>query len=123
MTQLHAGPGRVLVVEDDPTIRDLLCDVVRSHHIEVKPVENGRDALDAAAAEPPDLVLLDLHMPVMDGATFAREYRHRGGTAAIVVLSSCARPADDLAGVDVDRVIEKPVRVEDVDAVLQGSSR
>jgi len=39
------------------------------------------------------------------------------------VLSSCARPADDLAGVDVDRVIEKPVRVEDVDAVLQGSSR
>lgn len=111
-----------MIVEDDPTIRDLLCDVVRGHDLEVSPAENGRDALEIAAAEPPDLVFLDLHMPVMDGATFAREYRHRGGTATIVVVSSCARASDDLAGVDVDRVIAKPFRVEDVDAVLQSRS-
>src|SRR5438105_14689365 len=103
---------RVLVVEDDPLIRDVLTQVAQGGGFETSSAENGRDALSLATADEPDVVLLDLHMPVMDGASFAREYRRRGGRAPILVLSNCDEAGDDLHGIRIACIVSKPLYLE-----------
>ena len=66
---------RVLVVDDDAETRHLIQSFLRSTEIEVQSVANGREALNVLAGYRPDLVLLDLVMPVMDGMTFLDEIR------------------------------------------------
>jgi two-component system OmpR family response regulator len=115
--------GHVLVVEDDPVIRDVLSELAHDRGFETAVAGNGRDALTLATADDPELVLLDLNMPVMDGPSFAREYRRRGGRAAILVLSSTPQATADLRGVQVDGFLQKPFRVEDVERALGNSLR
>ena len=64
--------GRVLVVDDDPDILDALSEILEVEGYEVQRARNGREALQRLEHTPPDLVLLDLMMPVMDGWEFAR---------------------------------------------------
>ena len=109
---------RVLVVEDDPLIRDVLTQVAQGGGFETSSAENGRDALSLATADEPDVVLLDLHMPVMDGASFAREYRRRGGRAPILVVSNCDEAGDDLRGIRIAGFVSKPFKLEDVERAL-----
>ena len=70
-TPTLAQAGRVLVV-DEPTIRDLVQDVLSQAGFEVGCATNGVTALEPLADWPPDVILLDLMMPVMDGFAFAR---------------------------------------------------
>jgi CheY-like chemotaxis protein len=67
--------GRVLVVEDEKTTRDLMVRSVRKEGWDVVEAGNGREALDRIAERKPDLIFLDLMMPVMDGFEFIRELR------------------------------------------------
>ena len=67
--------GRVLVVEDEKTTRDLMVRLVRKEGWDVVEAGNGREALDRIAERKPDLIFLDLMMPVMDGFEFIRELR------------------------------------------------
>jgi len=61
------NPKRILVVDDDPTVRDSLKDVLVAEGYFVLPAENGQQALTIAASAKVDLVLLDLNMPVKNG--------------------------------------------------------
>jgi CheY-like chemotaxis protein len=84
----------ILVVDDDIDIRDAIRVVLQGHGYQVAAAANGRDALDYLhRAEPPDLVLLDLIMPVMDGWQFRKEQKRDPALAAIpvVVISSAAQ--------------------------------
>ena len=67
-------PVRVLVVDDDPTILELVM-ALEDEGYEVATASNGREALDRTTAFAPEVILLDMNMPVMDGAAFTAAYR------------------------------------------------
>jgi len=81
-----AGAGTVLVVEDDPAVREILRRVLERDGWSVVEAANGRIALDRVAAGVPDLVLLDLMMPEMDGFAFLETVRRRAGWSTPVVV-------------------------------------
>jgi CheY-like chemotaxis protein len=85
--------ARVLVVEDDPDLAALEADVLleRGHAVEI--ASNGREALEAVERAAPDLIVLDMKMPVMGGREFAEEYRRREPKAAPIVVVTAADDA------------------------------
>ena len=78
---------RVLVVDDDPDILDALAEILEVEGYEVQRARNGREALQRLEQARPDLVLLDLMMPVMDGWEFARSLSP-ASRPPIIVLSA-----------------------------------
>lgn len=108
----------ILIVEDNPDIRDTLRDVLELHGYAVRTAENGRVGLDMLKGAAPALILLDLMMPVMDGWEFLKAVRGTPGTPAaaipitVVTGSMEQHELERRYGV---RVIAKPV---DVDRLL-----
>ncbi len=108
---------RVLVVEDDPTIREVLVEVLGEHGYEAVGASNGREALDALASspEPPCVILLDLMMPVMDGRSFREEQLQKPELSDIPVIVISAH-LDHAVTSDLHAAayLRKPVRLADV---------
>lgn len=108
---------RILVVEDDPTIREVLVEVLGEHGYEAVGVGNGREALDtlASPAERPCVILLDLMMPVMDGRSFREEQLQIPELSHIPVIVISAH-LDQTVATDLhaDIYLKKPVRLADV---------
>jgi signal transduction histidine kinase/DNA-binding response OmpR family regulator len=90
-------PGRVLLVEDDAATREMMGRMLRKERWEVAEAENGRVALTRVAARRPDLILLDLMMPQMDGFEFAQEFRKVEAyrSIPIIVLTAKELTAED----------------------------
>jgi DNA-binding response OmpR family regulator len=78
--------GYVLIVEDMPAVREPIALVLQRAGFATRTAANGREALDLIGAERPDLVILDLAMPVMDGPALLRELRARPATADLPVI-------------------------------------
>jgi len=76
------------VVDDEPGLRQSLGLLLTDAGFTVTAEQDGRRALDRALAEPFDLVLCDVRMPEMDGLAFLRNYRQRGGSALVIVMSA-----------------------------------
>jgi DNA-binding NarL/FixJ family response regulator len=87
----------ILVVEDEQVVRLSVVSYLSDENYDVVGVANGRDALGAIAVRRPDLVLLDLRMPEMDGLEFLREIRGRNDQTPIVVLSGGSSVEDAAA--------------------------
>ena len=87
--------ARVLVVDDDEAILEFVGEALADEGYEVLTALNGEEALALAVGgnSPPDLILLDMRMPVMDGWDFARAYRDAPGPHAPIVLITAARDA------------------------------
>jgi signal transduction histidine kinase/DNA-binding response OmpR family regulator len=83
--------GRILVVEDEEETRNLLVRLIRKEGWDVAEAENGRVALDRIAERKPDLIFLDLMMPVMDGFEFVKEIRNREEYQLIPVVVVTAK--------------------------------
>jgi DNA-binding NtrC family response regulator len=79
---------RVLVIDDAPGLRQSLGLLLTDAGYTVVAEQDGRRGLERATAEPFDLVLCDVRMPEMDGLTFLRSYRQRGGSALVIVMSA-----------------------------------
>ncbi len=79
---------RVLVVDDEPGLRQSLGLLLTDAGYTVTAEQDGRRGLERAVAEPFDLVLCDVRMPAMDGLTFLRKYREGGGSALVIVMSA-----------------------------------
>jgi len=88
--------GDILVVDDDAHIRDVICFTLRNAGMATRAVANGKAALDAIGSAPPDLMILDVGMPEMDGFEVCRAVRR---TSELPILFLTAR--DD----EVDRVV------------------
>jgi two-component system, chemotaxis family, chemotaxis protein CheY len=120
--------GRVLVVEDDELLREALAEVLTDDGHDVRTATNGADALGELEAWEPQLIVLDLMMPVMDGFAFRDEQRRRDlRTDVPVLVLSAVRDLDAAA----DRIaaaacLAKPFRLEEVLAsvstLLDGSA-
>jgi two-component system response regulator MprA len=78
----------VLVVDDDREIRDALTEILREEGFAVREASNGLEALESIAIDQPDLVLLDLMMPVMNGWEVLRALKRAGRALPVVVLSA-----------------------------------
>lgn len=92
-----ADPARVLVVEDDDTIRHVLVIALQDEGYEVRQAVNGQVALDMLSGEGCDLIVLDLMLPVLDGLGFLDQAQRRGLTDGIpVVVLSASRRAQDV---------------------------
>ena len=84
---------RVLVVEDDPDLAALEAELLEEHGHRVEVASNGREALAAVERAAPDLILLDMKMPVMSGREFADEYRRVQPSPAPIVVVTAAEDA------------------------------
>ena len=91
--------GGILVVDDDPDMREFLRLMLTSMGFEVTSAANGQQALDAIERHDPDLILLDMKMPVMDGWEFCRALESRNVRPPIVVLTAAPDPAARAAAV------------------------
>src|SRR5215204_1457642 len=102
-------PKRVLVVDDEAKITNVVADYLRTAGFTVATAANGALAVAAARAQPPDLVVLDLGLPGMDGLDVARELR-RGGAMPIIMLTARGAEADRVVGLELgaDDYIVKP---------------
>ena len=110
--------ARVLIVEDDHNIREALAQVLEMEGYEVSCARNGREGLVDARREHPDIILLDLMMPVMDGWQFRAEQKRDPTISEIpvVVVSACGRRPE----IDAAAYIPKPCTLDDIlDAVLR----
>jgi two-component system response regulator MprA len=101
--------GRVLVVEDDVEIADVLRRSLRNEGYEVKTSADGIEALDVAARFVPDLVVLDLGLPQLDGVEVCRQLR-ADGDVPILMLTARAETEDRVEGLDsgADDYLVKP---------------
>ena len=114
------GTARVLVVEDNDDLRSLLKDVLDDAGFDVEAVADGAQALNVAAAWEPAAIILDLMMPVMDGAAFLRERRQVPGLADVPVLVLTAHPYHYrvLDGINPTAVLRKPYDVDELIAAV-----
>jgi len=79
---------RALIVDDDPATKALISAILRRANICVVPASNGAEALSLLADVRPEVIVLDMRMPVMDGPTFLRELRARSDATPVVIVSS-----------------------------------
>jgi DNA-binding response OmpR family regulator len=99
---------RILVVDDDPDIRELLFTALEDEGYEVVPAGNGQEALAVVRTFRPDVIVLDLMMPVMDGWQFANELRAMDEDIPLVLLSAARDLRTHAKNLDAADIIEKP---------------
>src|SRR5580765_2896101 len=112
---------RILVVEDETDIAQLIKHTLeRSGDAKVDIVESGDAALKAVQASPPDLMILDLNLPALDGTEVCRLVRARPATAALPIIMLTARTteADRVSGLDLgaDDYVTKPFSLRELAA-------
>jgi len=117
--------SRILLVEDDPRISDPLIRVLATEGFTVRHVADGASALAAVDAERPDLVLLDLTLPDVDGLDICRTLRQRSADLPIIMLTARADEMDVIVGFDAgaDDYIAKPFRLAELIARLRSRLR
>ena len=116
--------SRILIVDDEPQILRALRINLRARRYEVYTAATAAEALDAAAAHPPDMVILDLGLPDMDGVQVIEGLR--GWTSApIIVLSGRADSTDKVEALDAgaDDYVTKPFGVEELLARMRAAVR
>jgi two-component system response regulator MprA len=118
-------PERVLVVDDDALVRRMLTRSLAAEGFEVEHVADGGAALAAAAASAPDLVVLDVTMPGLDGLAVCRRLRANGLRGSIIMLTARDAVADRVAGLEAgaDDYLVKPFAVEELVARLHALGR
>jgi two-component system, chemotaxis family, chemotaxis protein CheY len=115
---------RVLVVEDQPDIRDFVAFVLENEGYCVTTADNGAVALEQVARNPVDVVLLDMRMPVMDGWAFARAYRQRPGPHAPIVVLTAANDASTRADqIQAAAYLGKPFELDDLLSIVARYTR
>jgi len=108
--------AKVLVVDDEPNICALLSATLRLVEFEVQVAHNGRDALAAAEQYQPDLVVLDVMLPDLDGFEVARKLRDKGQNMPVLFLTARHSVEDRISGLTVgaDDYVTKPFSLEEV---------
>ncbi|MBI3968956.1 MAG: response regulator [Chloroflexi bacterium] len=109
----------ILVVDDDPWIRDLVELALSGEGYRVATAENGCEALRLVDEDPPRLILLDMRMPVLDGWQFAERYRQKPEPRAPIVCITAAVDAPrSSAEISAAAVLEKPFNLDDLFRVV-----
>ena len=118
-------PANILIVEDDPDILSSLAEAIREEGFDVDTAANGYQALTRLESQQPDLIFLDLMMPLMDGWKFLEVARQRFPTmrAAVVLLSAVHNLTDEARRLGVTAFLPKPFDLEDVQRMAHTLTR
>jgi DNA-binding response OmpR family regulator len=124
MDEHMAGDARVLVVDDEPMVRDVLTRYLARSGYSVSSAGDGEAALVAFEEQPPDLVLLDLMLPRLDGIEVFRRIRRLGSTP-VIMLTAKGSEADRIAGLDLgaDDYVAKPFSPREIVARVRAVLR
>ena len=116
---------RILIVDDEPNIRDLLTTSLRFAGFVVQAVGNGAAAISAVLAEEPDLIVLDVMLPDMNGFSVTKRLRTAGYTAPILFLTAKDDTQDKITGLTVggDDYVTKPFSLDEIVARIKAILR
>jgi two-component system OmpR family response regulator len=108
--------AKVLVVDDEPNIRELLSEALELNGFAVRTACDGRQALAEVALDRPDIIVLDVMMPGLDGFTVARKLREAGDNPMMLFLTARDTVSDRIAGLTAggDDYVTKPFSLEEV---------
>ncbi|MBV9916351.1 MAG: response regulator transcription factor [Solirubrobacterales bacterium] len=117
--------ARVLVVDDEPAVRRALERALRLEDYDVELAADGEEALDALAARPADVVILDVLMPRLDGLEVCRRMRKAGDRTPVLMLTARDAIDDRVTGLDVgaDDYLVKPFALRELQARLRALLR
>jgi DNA-binding NtrC family response regulator len=112
---------KILIVDDEPTVRDALSDILTFLGYQVVAAGTGRDALRTFLADSISLVLTDMDMPEMDGLTLAAHIKDKSPNTPVVIMTGFHREAvtEKLEGRCVDSIILKPFPLEEIENTLR----
>jgi two-component system KDP operon response regulator KdpE len=122
---MSAAPLRVLVIDDEPPIRKLLRVGLSVHGYQILEASSGKTALELVREQPPDLVILDLGLPDMQGHELLRTIRAHNDSVPIVVLSSRDDEAGKVQALDsgADDYVTKPFGMDELLARIRAALR
>ncbi|MDP2299958.1 MAG: response regulator transcription factor [Coriobacteriia bacterium] len=117
--------ARILVVEDDPIIRQTVTYALKRAGFETLASADGLEGLDLATAERPELIVLDLMLPGIDGYRFAEEVRRTNSEVAIIMVTALDGERDTVRGLDAgaDDYLTKPFSMEELLARVRANLR
>lgn len=117
--------ARILVVDDEPNIRDLLSTGLTFGGYQVKTVSNGAATISAVLEEEPDLIILDVMLPDMNGFSVTKRLRGAGFTAPILFLTAKDDTQDKIEGLNAggDDYVTKPFALDEIVARVQAILR
>jgi two-component system OmpR family response regulator len=121
VTDTKIAEGKLLVVDDEPNIVELLSMSLRYAGFEVETAMNGRDAVKAAQSFRPDVILLDVMLPDLDGFDVLRRLRGEGAKVPVLFLTAKDATEDKVMGLTIgaDDYITKPFSLEEVIARIR----
>lgn len=124
MPNQNKGP-RILIVDDEPNIRELLSTSLRFAGFGVRAVPNGAKAISAVLEEEPDLIILDVMLPDMNGFGVAKRLRSAGYAAPIIFLTAKDETEDKVEGLTVggDDYVTKPFSLDELIARIKAVLR
>lgn len=117
--------AEILVVEDDPIIRQTVDYALRRAGFDTRASGDGLEALEMARELPPDLILLDLMLPGIDGFEFASQVRRTDTDVAIIMVTALGEERDKVRGLDAgaDDYITKPFSIDELLARVRANLR
>lgn len=114
-----SGKGVILVVDDEPAIREFVALALQAEGYTVHQAAEGGEALETLARVPVGLILLDLRMPGMSGGEFLDAHRERGGTAPVVLLAAVGQEELDQLEPLAAEVLRKPFGLAELLSVVE----
>lgn len=114
-------PALILVVDDDPAIRDLLMDFLRKRGYRVQTAQDGQTALASVERGAPQLIVLDIYLPGINGVTVLRELRAKRYAGGVIVLSGSKEEKllEAMLKMDAVELIPKPFDLERLALAIQ----
>ncbi len=115
-TQAQNATARILVVDDEPNIADVVSMALRYNDFEVETAANGQEALSAASAFRPHLIVLDVMLPDLDGFQVAKRLAERRSEVPIIFLTARDTTEDKVRGLTLggDDYMTKPFSIEEL---------